>query len=240
MFKTLSLALLGALSIHATAAQAADTISFTSSTNSALNGTAGNSRTFTVNGLTVTATAWSLNGSTLQKAYLGQYTSGLGVTNVNEDGTSNTHVIDNYGLQDFVILVFNQAVNLQSMTLTPYAVNSSTDNDSWVSYGTLVGAFDATILNDLLKRDYNVPGAGSPYNITLPSSGQYGNIWLIGAANSIAGTTDANSDGFKLTSVRVQAAVPEPGTWALMLVGFGAVGFSVRRQRRVAVVPQLG
>lgn len=29
------------------------------------------------------------------------------------------------------------------------------------------------------------------------------------------------------------AAVPEPSTWAMMLFGFGMVGFSVRRQRRV-------
>lgn len=28
------------------------------------------------------------------------------------------------------------------------------------------------------------------------------------------------------------AAVPEPGTWALMLLGFGAVGYSMRRRRR--------
>ena len=27
------------------------------------------------------------------------------------------------------------------------------------------------------------------------------------------------------------AAVPEPGTWAMMLLGFGAVGFAVRRRR---------
>lgn len=26
-------------------------------------------------------------------------------------------------------------------------------------------------------------------------------------------------------------AVPEPGTWAMMLLGFGAIGFSVRRRR---------
>ncbi len=28
------------------------------------------------------------------------------------------------------------------------------------------------------------------------------------------------------------SAVPEPGTWAMMLLGFGAIGFSIRRSRR--------
>ncbi|UUR09474.1 PEPxxWA-CTERM sorting domain-containing protein [Sphingomonas glaciei] len=28
------------------------------------------------------------------------------------------------------------------------------------------------------------------------------------------------------------AAVPEPGTWALMLVGFGSIGAALRRGRR--------
>lgn len=30
-----------------------------------------------------------------------------------------------------------------------------------------------------------------------------------------------------------QTAVPEPGTWAMMLVGFGAAGYSMRRRRKV-------
>jgi hypothetical protein len=30
----------------------------------------------------------------------------------------------------------------------------------------------------------------------------------------------------------IQAAVPEPGTWAMMLLGFGAIGASMRRNRR--------
>jgi hypothetical protein len=31
------------------------------------------------------------------------------------------------------------------------------------------------------------------------------------------------------------AAVPEPGTWALMLIGFGAIGVSMRRRRVAAL-----
>ena len=34
------------------------------------------------------------------------------------------------------------------------------------------------------------------------------------------------------------AAVPEPATWALMLMGFGAVGFSMRRRRAGSFLPQ--
>jgi hypothetical protein len=35
------------------------------------------------------------------------------------------------------------------------------------------------------------------------------------------------------------AAVPEPGTWAMMLLGFGAIGFSMRRRRTQQSVPQM-
>lgn len=35
------------------------------------------------------------------------------------------------------------------------------------------------------------------------------------------------------------AAVPEPATWAMMLVGFGAIGFSMRRQRKTRVLAQV-
>jgi hypothetical protein len=34
---------------------------------------------------------------------------------------------------------------------------------------------------------------------------------------------------------RIQAAVPEPGTWALMLLGFGGMGLAMRRRRKPAL-----
>lgn len=40
---------------------------------------------------------------------------------------------------------------------------------------------------------------------------------------------------FRLAEVSVPSAVPEPGTWAMMLVGFGAVGYAMRRRARTTV-----
>ncbi|URD60422.1 PEPxxWA-CTERM sorting domain-containing protein [Sphingomonas sp. KRR8] len=43
----------------------------------------------------------------------------------------------------------------------------------------------------------------------------------------------STQNAFETDNFRINA-VPEPATWALMLVGFGAVGFSMRRGRRAA------
>lgn len=34
-------------------------------------------------------------------------------------------------------------------------------------------------------------------------------------------------------------AVPEPGTWAMMLLGFGGIGYSLRRRRKIGTIAQL-
>lgn len=52
---------------------------------------------------------------------------------------------------------------------------------------------------------------------------------FVGYADNIVGTS---SFGSQRTNFAAAAAVPEPGTWALMLVGFGGVGFSMRRSRK--------
>ena len=237
--RILSIALLSFFAAIATPqAASAQTITFSGS--SATDGTDGNIRTFAVGGLQVQASAWSIQGSTLEQAYLGLYGSGLGVTNDNEGtGSGLTHTTDNVGQSDFILLLFNQAVNISSARLTPYDVSATpNDNDALVSYATSAHPFTGSptpvALNSalwaaLFANDYNVSGnMVSPNATSLNSAGLFGNAWLIGAAWP---NPDNNDDGFKLTSINVTAAVPEPSSWAMMLIGFGAMGVALRRRR---------
>jgi len=41
-----------------------------------------------------------------------------------------------------------------------------------------------------------------------------------------------NRTGSLAGTITIQQAVPEPATWAMMIIGFGAVGFTLRRGRR--------
>ena len=45
--------------------------------------------------------------------------------------------------------------------------------------------------------------------------------------------TNVSTRGPQTLTVRDNSAVPEPATWATMLLGFGAVGFAMRRRKRV-------
>ena len=56
--------------------------------------------------------------------------------------------------------------------------------------------------------------------------------FFAGAGPSITGLTlTSNANSLEADNFGVVSAVPEPGTWAMMLLGFGAIGFSVRRKR---------
>ncbi len=75
----------------------------------------------------------------------------------------------------------------------------------------------------------------------LPSVLTFQGLHYVGKLNSFADpsvTTSHYADPqvlFSADSARLLGvAVPEPGTWALMLLGFGGLGATLRRQRRLA------
>lgn len=50
-----------------------------------------------------------------------------------------------------------------------------------------------------------------------------------------AGTGDSLGGYIDNTKLTLNSAVPEPGTWMLMILGMGAVGFAMRRRPKTAV-----
>jgi hypothetical protein len=97
------------------------------------------------------------------------------------------------------------------------------------------------------------PG-GSPIDCAFPYSGTF--VDVFGVAFTVAGgyTVDLWGDGdlhgpgtttygvgvtdgtqglaYQFDGVSAAAGVPEPSTWALMLIGFGGLGFGLRQARR--------
>ncbi len=108
--------------------------------------------------------------------------------------------------------------------------NYTVDWNALVDAGLVVTSL--TELNNLLT------GAGGQVLIGLHWGnvpGAYGNVsgfylWDDAAPGSIHLT---DTQGWSNAVLYRVAAVPEPATWALMLFGFGAVGFAVRRSRKI-------
>ena len=61
-----------------------------------------------------------------------------------------------------------------------------------------------------------------------------GNSQAVGSGNLVS-SFETQAGAFASIAYTFNAAVPEPQSWALLLVGFGAVGFAARRRRTVTV-----
>jgi choice-of-anchor A domain-containing protein len=79
----------------------------------------------------------------------------------------------------------------------------------------------------------------APNAAYLGGGSQLNGQLIVGSFSDARGATQINNETpfagnlLDLTNT-VQNAVPEPQTWALMILGFGAVGATLRRRRRIA------
>ena len=194
-------------------------------------GSYGNSRTFSDGTTNVTATGWSYDGHSVREGALGQWSHGLGVNNSSGD---NSHTVDNSGWLDFVVFQFDSAVALDSVSFST-GWHGMYDTDATIGVSNLMTPFTGD-LSSFTFFDANGRTGSNIRDVNL--SGLIGTTWLIGAS---ATNTDGRTDGFKIAGLgftSAAGAVPEPATWAMMLLGFGFAGAAMRRgktQQRMRV-----
>jgi hypothetical protein len=192
----------------------------------------GTALTFSGGGITATVTGWSVNNNdTINDGELGVWSQGIGVKNSSGD---NSHTIDNVGWTDFIVLEFDQLVSLSDARFNT-GWHGLNDTDATVGYMTAAPgslSLDGASASSLsMFNPYFAGEGGASGNITrnINPGANVGNFWMISATTR---SGYSGNDGFKLEGLRVNSAVPEPGTWAMLLVGFGLLGASMRRRRR--------
>lgn len=239
--KTFALAALAATTALVSVPAAAGTIVLT-------NGGSNNqhSKTFSNSEISVKATAFSIDTSnTIRSADLASWaTHGLGVEN---DANDNSHTIDNSGWTDFIVFQFDKAVSLTgAMFYTGWHGMNDTDatigslDFDFGQYGlpwsydltsSLVGGSQNALTSTFATFSSNSNGNGNQsrsFNAGLAS----GNVWMISPSLI---NSDGKADGFKLANLTYRvtpqvAPVPEPATWAMLILGMGAVGGAMRRR----------
>lgn len=138
--------------------------------------------------------------------------------------TSTSFGLPNNGtgvlLNDRDTTIFVSAVGLATFTLGSVDVAAATGNNPAVSLSVF------GFLNNVQTGVINVANLGSGYTTLNGSS--LGNIDRL-VFDGVGG-----GGGFVLDNLTLNApgagAVPEPTTWALLILGFGAVGAGMRRR----------
>jgi hypothetical protein len=119
----------------------------------------------------------------------------------------------------------NSAAGTYSLDLTTSSpgITFTGGNIMDLSTNTIVATF---LLGSSVSNP--VPGTELGLPATFFAVGDYRLSWT----GENAGETASDAGVVHITSV---PAVPEPATWAMMLLGFGGIGFSMRRSRRPAL-----
>ena len=182
------------------------------------------SKSYTVDGLTVTVTAHSWTGSAWDaNAKVGQYNGGgLGVTNSGNDGS---HTVDSSGWIDYLKFSFAPVpADVNSVSIGYESNNADSDFRYWLNNTGALSSTGGTAVNG------NGPGS---YNLALGSNTEW-NYLIIAADRDNSGN---RNNEFKISGLTVTTTprvpnntVPDAGSTLAMFV-LGLMGLVGLRKR---------
>jgi hypothetical protein len=108
----------------------------------------------------------------------------------------------------------------------------------WRSRGVADWRASASIKSAWAKHsiDVSIPLYQTQFD-PLTETWQLDPVFLTAGIHTIYVNGNLAANGSYVGNINVTTSVPEPGTWAMLLLGFGAVGFALRR-RRLPVLAQ--
>ena len=173
---------------------------------------AGTSHNFTAGGIQITAAGFTSNSfgttATLFEKNGGAGEIGLGLTN---DPTGDNEIVGS----NLIRIDFSNA-KAAGVTNFDFQFGSTTAGEAWLVFASnspTTGFVQVASGNDELVHTIIGPVSNFYYFKEDTSTG-------------------STLDNVLLAEVSGVAAVPEPGTWAMMLLGFLGLGFAFRQSRR--------
>ena len=185
----------------------------------------GTSQNYTQSGLTVTATGYSAPSTPGHPNTTDLF---------GKDNGGDENGVGLYGYTDSEINKGTDFIQLNVSTLltegatgASFFMNSSTNGEWWNVYGSnSAGSLGTYLLDGHDEGSTNLHSLNTWWG-TGSGDYQYFNFVARGTCNSYGSSCVAGNVLLGGLSV---AAVPEPATWAMMLLGFGAIGFTMRRR----------
>jgi hypothetical protein len=183
-------------------------------------------------GGSTSAVADVIVGPTLNQYDSGYTVSGLAfVANADVDLTGFT--FQNQGNADTIDLTDSSGDVLDSID-TPASAPSATMSVDWaLTQGQTYYLLQTAGVNALYAGYGGSLPSDPDISITFVGTYAYSVTQAVGPSGFAANEFWASFNDITTSGV----AIPEPGVWSLMLVGFGAAGAALRHRRRAALIP---